>query len=76
MICIVETWLSKDISDNELVMPYYQIFWRDRDRHGGGVLMYVHFSFAVDLCNTASDIELLTVQEINVLCGTTAMVTI
>ena len=62
VICIVETWLSNDISDNELVIPDYQIFRRDRDRHGGGVLMYVHFSFAVDLCNSVTDIELLTVS--------------
>ena len=41
--CIVETWLSNNISDNELVIPDYQIFRRDRDRHGGGT--------CVDVCS-------------------------
>ena len=63
MICIVESWLSSDILDNEIVIPDYQIFRCDRDRHGGGVLMYVHVSFAVvDLCDDVDDIELLTVS--------------
>ena len=44
-ICIVETWLSDSISDNELVLSGYQCVRRDRDRQGGGVLMYVHSSF-------------------------------
>ena len=48
IICVVETWLSSDISDSELEITNYQIFRRDRDRHGGGVLMYVHSSFAVN----------------------------
>ena len=26
VICIVETWLSSDISDNELVISDYQIY--------------------------------------------------
>ena len=62
MICIVETWLSSDISDNELVIQGYQIFRHDRDRHGGGVMMYVLSSFAADLCNSVGDIELLQVS--------------
>ena len=31
-ICIVETWLSDSISDNELVLSGYQCVRRDRDR--------------------------------------------
>ena len=42
IICIVETWLSIEISDNELAINSYQILRLDRDRHGGGVIMYVH----------------------------------
>ena len=41
-ICIVETWLSDSISDNELVLPGYRCVRRDRDRQGGGVLMYIY----------------------------------
>ena len=62
MICIVETWLLSDISDNEVVIQGYQIFRHDRDRHDGGVMMYVLSSFAADLCNSVGDIELLQVS--------------
>ena len=36
IICVTEYWLSKDISDDELSLPGYQLFRLDRDRHGGG----------------------------------------
>ena len=49
IICVVETWLSNSISDAELALPNYQCVRRDRDRHGGGVLMYIHSSLAFDL---------------------------
>ena len=41
IICIVETWLCKDILDDELLISGYQLFRFDRNCHGGGVLMYV-----------------------------------
>ena len=44
IICIVESWLSHDISDDELFITGYHIHRLDRDRHGGGVLMYTHVS--------------------------------
>ena len=40
IICVVETWLSNSLSDYEIVLPGYQYVRCDRDRHGGGVLMY------------------------------------
>ena len=47
IICIVETWLSNSISDNEIVLPGYQCVRCDRDRHGGGVLMYIKSFFGI-----------------------------
>ena len=41
LICIVETWLSDDVIDNELLLSGYQQFRLDRNRHGGGVIIYV-----------------------------------
>ena len=41
IVCIVETWLSSDISDVELFLTGYQLFRFDRNQHGGGILMYV-----------------------------------
>ena len=46
LICIVETWLSDDIADNELALHDYQIHRLDRNRHGGGVAFYVHISLS------------------------------
>ena len=42
IVCVVETWLSSDMGDSELSIPNYQVIRLDRNRHGGGVLMYVH----------------------------------
>ena len=39
--CIVETWLDSDISDAEVYISGYRVFRHDRNRHGGGVLVYV-----------------------------------
>ena len=49
IICIVESWLCKDIFDSELLITGYQLFRFDRNRHGGGVLMYVDNQFSVSL---------------------------
>ena len=62
VICIVETWLSDSISDNELALSGYQCVRCDRDCQGGGVLIYVHSSFAVNFCCCDADIELLIVS--------------
>ena len=49
IICIVETWLSEDVTDYELLLPDYQIHRLDRNRHGGGVVLYVHNSLSCKL---------------------------
>ena len=41
IICIVETWLEENIDDKEISIPRYHSNWLDRNRHGGGVLLYV-----------------------------------
>ena len=46
LVCIVETWLSTDIIDNEIYLCDYQIQRLDRNRHGGGILMYTHCSLS------------------------------
>ena len=40
VIWIVETWLNSDLSDSELTIAGFQLYRRDRHRHGGGVLIY------------------------------------
>ena len=41
VICVVETWLSAEILDAEISICGYQCFRRDRNRHGGGIVVYV-----------------------------------
>jgi len=41
ILCIVETWLCSDITDNEVTIPGFQLYRLDRNRHGGGILMYI-----------------------------------
>ena len=41
IICIVETWLNNNIPDNEPILSNYQLFRLDRNRHGGGIAIYV-----------------------------------
>ena len=41
VVCICETWLSSDIEDNELSIDGYRIIRLDRNRHGGGVALFI-----------------------------------
>ena len=41
IVCVVESWLSPDISDIEICIPGFEIFRRNRNRHGGGILIFV-----------------------------------
>ena len=43
VVSISESWLCADISDNEISVPDYHVFRKDRHRHGGGVLLYNNF---------------------------------
>ena len=47
VICVSETWLDNTISDDDITLPEYQVFRRDRNRHGGGVAIYAHNSLPI-----------------------------
>ena len=49
LICIVETWLCDSITDIELGIPNYRLIRLDRNRHGGGVLIYAQASLVTDV---------------------------
>ena len=50
-LCLCETFLSPDISDNELVIPDFTITRCDRKRRmGGGVCIYIRNSVIFDTC--------------------------
>ena len=39
-MCIVESWMENEIYDNEMSIDGYNIVRADRNRHGGGVLIF------------------------------------
>ena len=41
LLCIVETWLCEDINDSELLLPGYQLYRLDPNRHEGGIMICV-----------------------------------
>ena len=41
IICVVESWLSPEVSDTEIFIPGFNIFRKDRNRHGGGIVVFV-----------------------------------
>jgi len=54
IVCVVETWIDNSILDCELNIPGYSIVKHDRNRHGGGVLMFINnkLSFTVLSCGS------------------------
>ena len=60
IVSIVESWLSGEISDNEIHLQGYQVLRLDRNRHGGGLLVFVHESLAPKVIMAGpSNLELL-----------------
>jgi hypothetical protein len=47
IITISESWLDDTITDIDIELLDYQLYRKDRSRHGGGVLAYVHDSLSV-----------------------------
>ena len=49
IVCIVETWLGSDVLDSEICIPDYELTCLDRDRVGGGFIVYAagHLPFTV-----------------------------
>ena len=41
ILCIVEIWLDNSIDDKEISIPGYHSIRLDRNRHGGGIAIYV-----------------------------------
>ena len=50
VIAMSETWLDESIANATVELPNYAVFRRDRNRHGGGVLLYVNLRFSAEQC--------------------------
>ena len=60
ILAITETFLCAEIIDSELTRGDYIVFRKDRDRHGGGVMVFVSDSLsAVRRQNLENECELL-----------------
>ena len=58
-LCIVESWLNSDFSNNELCIDGYTPVCFHRNRHGGGVLFFIKSTyFYTVLFNGSPDLEL------------------
>ena len=64
IISIVESWLCADIPDDEISIPGYQVLRKDRNRHGGGVLMYIRNLFTATVLSPhySNNQEILPVE--------------
>jgi hypothetical protein len=61
ILCLNETKIDENIKDVDIAMPGFSIFRRDRNKHGGGVLIYV--SSSLNSCKV-KNINLLGFLEI------------
>ena len=61
IICITESWLSADILNSEISIPGYVCFRGDRNRHGGGVIIYVSQLYNSRLLCSHAVLEIVTV---------------
>ena len=66
-MCIVETWLDHNISDNEIHLPGFQLYRLDRNCHGGSILMYAQHNLIVNvlpsrLNNVPHNLEFLPIS--------------
>lgn len=76
ILTIGETHLSSEITDSEIAIPNYMTFRKDRNRAGGGVVVYVHASIRMlrreDLEETFAEsiwLEILQSECKNILLG-------
>ena len=77
IIALTETWANEQILDGEFEIPVYNIFRKDRDAKGGGVLVFVRSDLSVfrrsDLDDTSVEglwLEFLIPNSRGVLVGT------
>ena len=55
--CITETNLGKCIADNEVALPHYSLWRRDRDRRGSGVAIYCRSEVAAEVVQNISEVH-------------------
>jgi len=51
ILAVSETHLDDTVLDTEISIDGYNIFRRDRNKHGGGIALYIRNNFPVTLCS-------------------------
>lgn len=54
ILSVCETWLDNSVTDNEISVSGYSVVRKDRNRHGGGVLVFVKDGIKFELLSYAS----------------------
>jgi len=63
IICVVETWLSDQVTDPEISIEGYITHRLDRNRHGGGVIVYIDSCVSAELLMVGpSNLEFLSIS--------------
>ena len=62
ILAITETWLSSHIYDNEILPSNFNIYRKDRDTRGGGVMLAVDRSIPNKIIPSPDDIEVISVH--------------
>ena len=63
LVAVTETFLDDSVHDSHIIPPGYVLFRKDRNRHGGGVMLLVRGSINVSRCvNYETSCELLWVK--------------
>ena len=62
--CLCQTWLDETVADEEVAIPGYRLFRRDRkEKVGGGVCIFVHCSWtARELPISHENLEMLWIE--------------
>ena len=61
VICLCETWLNTNISNNEILPPNYKIYRCDRDDGYGGILLGITSDVLCDVIDAPSHLEVCSV---------------
>lgn len=62
IIALCETCLDEGVLPCEVCLPNYQLFQQDRDRHSGGVALYISDTLAVRKVTPSNSYELLSAE--------------
>ena len=57
ILCITESWLGDDISDDQIHLDGYFVYRRDRGSTGGGIVVYVKQDLACHRHETLKPVE-------------------